>query len=303
MGGYGQRPETNKNKHMNTSKLGLRLISALMVFSMVAFVTSCTEEDPIAFSDKQSVSSEANMDSYFEDAEDISFTVSVATDEEINGRIAGVNDDRLACEGVTVSLSGDENQRTITIDFGEGCTRNEVTRKGKIIITYTGPRFTVGSSISITFDGYYINDVKIEGTRTVEISEITNTSITHEITLANGKITWPDNSTATRNAHHFRKWDWKGDLIRLNDEVSLLEGGTAEGTNRNEKSYTMQITADIVFKAECFATRRFLPVSGEKILEVNGRVITVNYGSGDCDNTITVTVDGGESVEVTVNRE
>jgi hypothetical protein len=64
----------------------------------------------------------------------------------------------------------------------------------------------------------------------------------------------------------------------------------------------MEITEDIVFKAECLSDKKFLPVSGEKILSVNGRVITVNYGSGSCDNTITVTING-ESTEVTVVRD
>ena len=289
---------------MNTLKLGFRLVSALLVFAMAAFIVSCNEESLIGYTDKQSVSSEASMDSYFEDAEDISFTVSLASNTDIGGRVAGVEDDRLACATLSLSEGATTVAGTITINFGEGCAFNNVTRKGKILVTYEGERKTVGSSISVTFDGYHVNGVKIEGTRTVEITEIANTYIVHEITLSNGKITWPDNSTATRNSHHFRKWNWNGTpFVRNDDEVRLLADGTAEGTNRNEKGYTMQILEDIVFKAECFIERKFLPVSGEKVLNIDGgRTITVNYGSGGCDNTITVTIDG-ESVEVTVVRD
>jgi hypothetical protein len=243
------------------------------------------------------------MDSFFEDAEDLSFTVSLASNADLGGRVAGVDDDRLACATLSLSENATTAAGTITINFGEGCTRNGVTRKGKILVTYDGERKTIGSSISVTFDGYYVNGVKIEGTRTVKISEIATSYIVHEITLVNGKITWPDNSTATRNAHHFRKWNWNGTpLVRLDDEVRILADGSAEGINRNGKEYVMEITEDIVFKAECLSDKKFLPVSGEKILSVNGRVITVNYGSGSCDNTITVTING-ESTEVTVVRD
>ena len=288
---------------MNTLKLGFRLLSALLIFAMTAFVISCNEESLIGFTDKQSVSSEASMDSFFEDAEDLSFTVSLASNADIGGRKAGVEDDRLSCATLSLSettaVSG-----TITINFGEGCTFNGVTRKGKILVTYEGERKTVGSSISVTFDGYYVNGVKIEGTRTVEITEIATSYIVHEITLDNGKITWPDNSTATRNAHHFRKWNWNSTpFVRMDDEVRILADGSAEGTNRNEKSYVMEISEDIVFLGKCFSERKFLPVSGEKILSVDGgRTITVNYGSGVCDNVITVTIDG-QSEEVTVIRD
>ena len=301
---------------MKTLKLGFRYASTLLVFAIGAFAISCSDESLIGYTDKQSVSSEASSDSYFEDAEDLSFSVASASNADVtnHGRIAGIEDSRLACATLSLSAGATLENGTITINFGEGCTANGVTRKGKIIVTYTGARTTVGSSITVTFDGYYMNGVKIEGTRTVKISEITSTSITHEITLANGKITWPDNSTATRGAHHFRKWNWNGTpFVRNDDTVSLLAegivagvsvaGGTAEGTNRNGSSYTMQITKDIVFKSECFAMKMFLPVQGEKVLNVNGnRTIAVNYGSGNCDNTITVTING-ESKEVTVVRD
>jgi hypothetical protein len=288
---------------MNTTKFGLRLISALLILSMAAFV-GCSEEDELDYADKQSVSSEASTDSYFEDAEDLSFTVSAASNTDIGGRVAGVNDDRLACATLSLSEGATTSLGTITIDFGTGCTVNGVTRKGIIHIAYEGERLSVGSSITITFDGYYVNGIKIQGTRTVEISEITSTSITHEITLTDGLITWPDNSTANRIAHHFRKWSWNTLAVRTDDEVRLLTGGTASGENRNGTEYAMQITADIVFDASCWATKRFLPVSGEKVLVVgglSGKEIIVNYGSGDCDNTITVTING-KSASVTVDR-
>lgn len=289
---------------MNILRKSLRLLSIMLIFSVAALVTSCSEEDTLNSADQQTVSSEASTDSYFEEAEDISSTVSFASNADIGGRSASLDDDRLACATLSLSEGATTSAGTITVDFGKGCTRGNITRKGKIIITYEGERRTMGSLHTITFDGFYVNGVHIEGTRTVEVSEITNTYITHEITLAGGIITWPDGSSATRVAHHYRKWTHGGTLERLNDTISILAGGTAAGSNRGEVEYSMQITEDIVFKAECLVQKRFLPASGEKVLLIGGNAgkeITVNYGTGDCDNVISVTINGQTKV-VTVSR-
>lgn len=292
---------------MNTLRKSLRLLSALLIFSVAALVASCSEEDTLNATDQQTVTSEASTDSYFEEAEDISTSVSFASNADINnhgGRVAGLDDERLECATISLSEGATTSAGTITVDFGDGCTRGNITRKGKIIITYEGERRVANSSHTITFENFFVNGVQIEGTRTVKVHEITNTFITHEITLEGGIITWPDGSEATREAHHFRKWTHGGDLIRLNDTVSILAEGTAAGSNRNEVEYSMQITEDIVFKAECLAQKRFLPVSGEKVLLIGGNAgkeITVNYGTETCDNVISVTINGQTKV-VTVSR-
>lgn len=290
---------------MNTLKKSFRLLSALTVFSVAAFLISCGgDEETLASADKQSVSSESSSDSYFEDAEDISASVTFASNADLGGRTTGLIDERLMDATITLSDGATENAGTITVDFGEGVTTGGVERKGKIIISYEGKRLMVGSSHTITFDNFYVNGVKIEGTRTVEVSEVTTTSITHEISLTGGVVTWPDNTSASRTAHHFRKWTHGGDLIRSNDEVSILEGGTAGGENRDGVGYEMQITKNIVFTAACAIKKRFMPSEGEKVLAIGGnspRQITINYGTGDCDNSITVTINGVTKT-VTVSR-
>lgn len=288
---------------MNTVKKSFRLLSALILFGLSAFVISCTEEESLNLVDQQSVSSEASSDSYFEEAEDLSSVVSFANNSDF-GRVADLGDDRLVCATITLSPNATETAGTITVDFGTGCTRGQVTRKGKIIITYEGARRSVGSIHTVTFDNFYVNGSKIEGTRTVSVSAVTNTSITHYITLEDGKITFEDGKFATREASHYRVWNRNQALNFSDDEISILADGTASGTNRNGVEYTMQITEDIVFKASCALERKFMPASGEKILVVggnNGRQITVNYGTGECDNVITVTING-ETKSVTVNR-
>jgi len=293
---------------MNT-KNAFRCLSAMAIILMAVIFTGCKEDEPgLATNDSQDVNSEAVSDSYFEDTEDLSSTVALTDDNDFGGRAEGLKgrDDRFACAIITIKNKAEDVEAgdTIIVDFGTGCTdlRGNV-RKGKIVIYYTGNRNTLESQIVTKFDGFYVNGIKFEGTRTVSVNEISNLYIVHEISLENGKITWPDGSFAERDAHHFRKWFHNGTFAnRIDDVVTILaEDGWAEGSNRNEREYVMDITEDIVFKGSCFSVNKFLPVSGEKVLLVGDREITVNYGEGDCDNTISVTI-GGVTREVTVNR-
>ncbi len=63
----------------------------------------------------------------------------------------------------------ESGRRSITIDYGTGCTGfYDNTRSGKIIINVTGPGGKMGSKRTVTFDDYYFNGIKVEGTKLFE---------------------------------------------------------------------------------------------------------------------------------------
>ena len=291
----------------NTRKFGFHLLSALMIISMAAFVTSCSDDvSQVTPTAQASVSSEASTDSYFEDVESIASSVSIASDADLGGRMASLDDRFCANAKVTLMRKNDANSDTVKVEFiGDGCTVNGITRKGTITIIFApGQRKALLGEIK-TILNLTINGVKIEGTRTVVLKTFSYENgigeIKHEITLEGGKISWPDGTYAERESHHFRKAVFS--VTPGNNTVTLLaEGGNASGKNRNGKDYEMTITKDIVFKASCTADKKFLPVEGEKVILVNGKTISVNYGDGTCDNIITITING-ESKEVTVDRD
>jgi hypothetical protein len=299
---------------MNTLKKSFRLLGVMLVFVVAALIASCSEEDTLNSTDQLTVSAEASTDSYFEEAEDISSSVSFSADADLGGRSAGSikdRDNRLACATITIKKHNEANPDTIVIDFGsEGCADNRGNvRRGKIIITYSGQRASLDSEINTTFEEYYVNGVNLEGKRRVTVYAIDNTSITHKIELTEGRISWADNTTATRTATHYRRWDHNGTLLNLaDDQIILLSGsttpGTAAGLTRNGEEYTMEITSDIIFKASCLLSKKYMPVSGSKVILISGntgREITVDYGTGDCDNSISVTINGKTKM-VTVSR-
>ena len=62
----------------------------------------------------------------------------------------------------------------------------------------------------------------------------------------------------------------------------------------------MEITETLVYKRECaIGNRVFMPVAGIKVLTTENRQMTIDYGDGECDRKVTVTING-ETREVEV---
>ncbi len=204
------------------------------------------------------------------------------------------------CKVITVEQpDGAFWPRVVTIDYGEGCTVGQRTRKGKIIITVSGAMWQEGSMRVVTMEDFYVNDHKIEGTRTV-----TNQGrhpdgeyegkIYFSIVLDRAKVITADDYTITKQVNQTRtfvegedsKWDTR-------DDIWYIEG-TATGTNREGVVYTREITSPLWKERGC----RFI-TQGTVLISVEGRPDAIlDYGDGECDPDATVTV--GEEVR-TIN--
>jgi hypothetical protein len=294
--------------------MGLKSLSYLAV-AFFLFLASCADDkNDFSSNDSSNVENEASTDSYFEDADDMS-TVAVWSDnataggrEATNGKQITVSDTRFACATVTLTpaVVGSEPSNpkgTIIIDFGTGCKdAGGIVRKGKILITYAGLRYAVGATRSITFDGYFVNEVKIEGTRNVtNVTGSTIDSPKFKIEVIGGKATWADGTSATREVRVVREWKRGTNPSQDLWNVTQLDGSdfAASGSNRNGKTYQMNITKTLVYKRECASGKVFIAVQGTKELVTEKRKITIDYGTGTCDKLITITLNG-ESREVEV---
>lgn len=288
----------------------MRYPTLLMAAGLI-FLASCEDKLDFSGKDTASVQNEAEVDGYFEDTDDMT-VMAISADNgtatgarESSGRIITKDklDFRFACATTTLDFAVDNTQQvphgTITIDFGaEGCTDVKGNlRKGKIIIEFKGRRFMPGSSVTATLSAYSINNIKVEGKRTVtNVSGSTEESPKFTIVLVDGKATWPDNTVATREVNRLR--EWVRGANPLQDEWKVT--GTAAGSNRSGSVYEMSITSALVYKRECaIGSRVFMAVQGSKELTVDGKKITIDYGTGTCDKTVTITVNGqSKQVEV-----
>src|SRR5690606_3014448 len=274
----------------------LSLVSLISVW----FITGCeSEETRLTADDSRDISEEAIGDAYFQDLDDLGAVVVAApSDSEYSGGRTSatitINDSRFNCDGILVTIEPDQSstvevpQGVITVDFGTGCTDLlGNVRKGKLIFTYAGRRFENGSTLVTTTENYSINNIKLEGTRTS--TNITGSSIDApklSTVLQNGKATFEDGSYALRESNITVSW------IRAEspagDRLVLRQGSTVSGVNRAGRSYVVSLLKELEYKRSCP-----MATSGTKKYVIDGsKEITIDYGSGACDASVTVTVNG-----------
>ena len=269
----------------------------LMLAIVSAFVfSSCNDEDggvSDALVDQLDMDTEAALEAA---EEDVSSIIEAGMADLLEGDGGRIERDRLLdCATVTK----DTINRVLTIDYGTGCEGpNGRVRKGQVIISYTDKRLIPGASRSVSLVDFYIDEVQIEGTRTVtNVSASLDDHPTFNSTLVGGKLTFEDETSATRDANHTRTW------IRANnplEDESTVEGG-ASGVRRDGTSYVIEIIEPLVYKRDCRRGRVFIPVQGIKQITSGDNVAIIDFGDGTCDNEVTITING-ETTTRTLNH-
>ncbi|WP_144017484.1 hypothetical protein [Ekhidna lutea] len=260
----------------------LLFIPALIFVIIFSSCSDDSETAPVDLVAELDADSEAALEANYEDVDLIAEAGLAFADE--SGRVE--RDTVLECAEIT----HDKENKTLTIDYGDGCEiRGGRVLKGKIIIEYNERKLVPGAFRIITLEDFFIDEVQVEGTRTLtNISESLDDNLTFNIVLEDGKLTFEDGSTATRDADHTKTWIRANNP--LNDEFHV-EGG-ASGSNREDIRYEVEILEKLVFKRSCRASRVFIPVSGIKQITFGDNVAVINFGDGDCDNEVTITING-----------
>ncbi|MCS3799893.1 hypothetical protein [Niastella sp. OAS944] len=214
----------------------------------------------------------------------------VAVTPGSTNRMEGV--DSTACYSVvTKQLSTLRFPLQITIDFGGGCTaRDGRTRKGKIIIVYTGHLAIPGNSATATFDGYSIDNVKVEGTHkltntgTTDKKSYTTQVINAKLSQANGNyVLWNSEKTIAQVEGGATP------LIGLDDVYSIT--GQSGGSVQIDSKYFQWSTAIITPLTKKFSCR-WISRGTLSLKKGNDAVAVLDYGSGACDNKASFTVNG-----------
>jgi len=193
--------------------------------------------------------------------------------------------------------------RKVIVDYGEGCSHGLRMRKGKIIITVTGPMWEEGSSRTVELDNFYINDHKVEGTRIV-----TNEGRWMEgeyegkryfsVVLTGGKVYVPDTDIVISKEVNRTRTFFEGEETRWDtrDDIWYIDG-IATGVNRKGIPFSREITSSLWKEIGC----RFI-TKGTVLISAEGRPdVILDYGDGTCDPEVTVTV-GDESRTINLRR-
>ena len=187
----------------------------------------------------------------------------------------------------------------ITIDFGAGCTgRDGRTRKGRIIIVYTGHLAVSGNAATTAFDNYYLENVKIDGAY-----KLTNTGTpdkkSYTTQVINAKLSQPNGN--------YVKWNSEKKVAQIEGAATPLIGlddvfsisGNAGGSVQMDSRYfqwSTAITAPLIKRYTC----RFISKGILSLMKGNDAVAVLDYGPGVCDNKASFSVNN-EDHEITLH--
>lgn len=178
--------------------------------------------------------------------------------------------------------------KTVTIDFGTGCTgRDGKYRKGKIVSIYTNPMVVPGAKVSTTFVGYYVDSFHIEGTH---ITENTSTS-----NMQGWKVTVIDAKVTNTVTNRWIKWNSTKNILQIEgngtpnfplDDVYKITG-FARGSNSAGHTWASLVIEPLIKKFTC----RWIVKGTVKLLR-DGREALLDYGNGECDNLAVIFING-----------
>ena len=185
--------------------------------------------------------------------------------------------------------------KTLTIDFGEGCTTGEVSRKGRMIAVLSDRFQNTGAQITLSFENFEINGRKIESSQT-----ITNNgpnaagivSFTHKILSL--RIS-SDDKTSSLTSENTIEWIEGSSTAAPADDVFAISGESS-GVNTGGDAYSAEIISPLIKKVACTYI-----VSGSSIIRSAASEVTMDYGTGDCDDKAVLN-SAGEAREITLAK-
>jgi hypothetical protein len=156
----------------------------------------------------------------------------------------------------------------------------------------------VGSTRTVSFDNYYFNGIKVEGTNVLTTMPLHNQNPVFSVKLTGGKLTLPSGKTVEHAFDRQREWiAGSGTPKNIWDDEYLITG-TATGKGINGNAYTNTILTALHWTRAC----EFL-VSGSIQIERSGvEPIVLDYGTGACDAKATVSR-GGQSKEILLKHK
>ena len=273
----------------------------LLVFSF-GMITSCSEDGVSGFSENLSTTTVLETINSIAFEEDIDGLVSESFNLSTNVISARSADADSAKDlkrfkgdkyGDCASVVVDEERKTKTITFLEDCEgKRGQTRSGTMIVSYSETQGEAGSYRQVTYDDFYLNGVKIEGTRRTEIISIDeNGSKTTRTSVTDGKMIYEDGTFKTKSAEMTRYTHVENDQKQYSTLTGSKSGVSTEGVN-----FSMEITTPIKFIYDCFGEgqrkKGKVPVEGIKVTDDGEQIITTDFGDGTCDTLVEISKDG-----------
>lgn len=273
--------------------------------ALIAFllIPSCSKDDrtgTLSETDIKSAQDEAYTDAVYNSVDNMAVSEVTSLENRsystsLSTKSAECGDNDFSCRTVTVDHPDSASfPKVITIDYGDSCTSifrgDTITLSGKVIITITDHWFKKDARFIVTFDDFYFNKSKIEGTRTIANLGLNEKNhFEMGIVLEGGKVTFADGSYITREADHVREWAYH--YGSYSDTISIT--GTASGINTLGQNYSRVITSPLVM-VHCQEYQHQWVIIGGTVEVTNSETgtTTVDYTADDCDGTVVIRKNG-----------
>jgi hypothetical protein len=293
---------------MNPLTNRIKLSATLLIFSLITFV-SCQKEDSGTSEDQEKEASIASgeadgeaetvFNAIFDDAMGASNDVGVSGSGVFYGRVdTFTNVPR--CFTVTITRPNNTPFPVrIVVDFGTtGCPGPDGhIRRGKIITDYTARLIVPGAMATTTFDGFYIDTIKVEGVHKItNTSELPNIPRRYKVQVTDGKLTKPNGN--------FIEWNSVRTVTQVDglatpefprDDAFRIDG-TASGRVRRGNllvRWESSITEPLLRRFTC----RHIVKGRIRTVRANLNtqspwVAVLDFGAGNCDNLAILTING-----------
>lgn len=285
-------------------RFNLTQLATLTFFFSLLMIASCQKENSQSGSDDQQ-EQDASMASSESDAEaelifNGVFDDAVGVNDEVGMAGVGVFGRVTACYTVTVTHTNppDVFPVKIVVDFGTtGCLGVDGhIRKGKVITEYSGRLLTPGAKATTTFDGFYVDSIKVEGTH--KITNTSNGTSNREFTIEviGAKLTKPSgNYTEWKSNKVITQTEGLGTPFMPLDDIFSARG-TASGNAKREAlrvAWESSTTEPLIKKFSC----RWIVKGRVRTIRTNNTanspwVALLDFGNGDCDNQAIITLNG-----------
>ncbi len=183
--------------------------------------------------------------------------------------------------------------KTIRVNFGEENMLCEDGRQRRGVINIHATDFyrNPGSKLTTTFDDFYQNDHKVEGTRIcTNNGENTAGNLTYTLEVINGHIITPEGDHLYYEENTEREWV-AGEETLLNPwDDNYLITGDQSGISSDSVNYSLTIhdvdPLDVIVNCKWIR-------AGKLDLNIEDfPLITIDYGIGTCDNEAEATING-----------
>lgn len=266
-------------------------------FALLAiFAFSCKEpvvNDPPPTTEEtvKTLSEYSLVNKLFADAFSETDDAAKYSDEQIDGNKNGTKE---GYPVITITpLDATTWPKNVTIDYGTSnfLCQDGRYRRGVINFETTGFYRNPGTVVTITFNNYYQNNHKVEGTQIVTNSGRNSAdNLVYTVVITNGKVTTPQNDIIYYEENTSREWvDGESTITDVCDDNYYITG-TQNGMSSDSIEYTLTVQNRLDIMVCCHYIR-----GGILDVDMEGlATISVNYGDGTCDENAIVTILGTE---------